>query len=266
MQSENNYRYNSFKLRTVLTDMAFNGGVKPNSQVGKIKLTTTNAQLFEWPRCNSPQLLLLVFGSRSCPATISSIPDIKNLHAEYGSEVEFVYVYVREAHPGEHIPQSQTMQDKTAQACALQAEQAIPWKIAVDTLSGEVHHLLATRPNAAYLIDATGKVVFRTLFAADAKALKQAIQMALQGKSIAKPERSPVLYPVLKLMGLMWVVLGKAGKTAQKDLLLHTPFIYVPSRIAASLKNTSPFVRGSIAMAITLIVPPLLIWLSTQFL
>lgn len=264
MQSQHHYRYDSFTLGTVMSDMAFNGGIKPDGKVGNIKLATINDQLFEWPHANSPQLLLLVFGSRSCPATISSIPDIKKLYAQYKSEVEFAYVYVREAHPGEHITQPQTMQDKTAQACALQAEQDIPWKMAVDTLDGEVHHMLATRPNSAYLIDATGKVIFRTLFAADADALKQAIQMAMQSKRIAKPERSPVLYPVLKLMGLMWVVLGKAGKTAQRDLLLHTPFIYVPSRIAAMLKHASPFVRGSIAMALTLAVPPLLIWLSFQ--
>lgn len=264
MKIGENYRYNSFTLGTVLSDMAFNGGVKPDAQLGKIKLTTTDPQLFEWPRVNSPRLLLLVFGSCSCPATISSIPDIKNLYAQYGNEVEFLYLYVREAHPGELIPQPQTMQDKTALASALKTEQDIPWKIAVDTLDGEVHHLLATRPNAAYLIDATGKVVFRTLFAADANAIKQAIQQHLHDKPVAKPDRSPVVYPVLKLMGLMWEVLGKAGTTAQRDLLLHTPFIYVPSRIAAALKNPSAFVRGSIAMAITLAAPPLLIWLAMR--
>lgn len=266
MQYDKNYRYNSFTLGTVLSDMAFNGGVKPDGQIGKIKLSTTDAQLFEWPYANSPRLLLLVFGSRSCPATISSIPDIKNLYAEYGSEVEFVYVYVREAHPGEQIPQPQTMQDKTYQACALQAEQNIPWKIAVDTLDGEVHHQLATRPNSAYLIDDKGTVVFRTLFAADVDALKQAIKGALQGKRIAKPERSPVLYPVLKLIGLMWVVLGSSGTRAQRDLLLHTPFIYVPSRIAAAVKHASPFVRGSVAMGITLTVVPLMILLAMRLL
>ncbi|MGB2832206.1 MAG: deiodinase-like protein [Methylotenera sp.] len=260
MQKENNYRYGSFTLGTVLTDMAFNGGVKPDAQVGKIKLTTTDAQLFEWPRANSPPLLLLVFGSRSCPATISSIPDIKNLYTQYGNEVEFAYLYVREAHPGEHIPQPQTMQDKTVQACALQNEYDIPWKVAVDTLYGEVHHLLATRPNAAYLIDATGKVVFRTLFAANANVIKKAIQQHLNDKPIAKQERSPVVYPVLKLIGLMWAVLGKAGTSAQRDLLLHTPFIYLPSRIATLLSVQSPFARGSIAMALTIVIFALITW------
>ena len=260
MQHDNNYRYNSFTLGTVMADMAFNGGVKPNARVGKIKLTTADAQVFEWPRANSPKLLLLVFGSRSCPAPISSIPDIKQLYSKYQNEIEFVYMYVREAHPGEGIPQSHTMQEKAAQACALQAEQAIPWKVAVDTLDGEVHHLLATRPNAAYLVDDTGKVVFRTLFAADADAIEQAIAQHLHGNAIAKPDRSPVVYPVLKLIGLMWAVLGKAGKSAQRDLLVRTPFIYVPSRIAAMLKNGSAFARGSIAMALTLIVPLLVIW------
>lgn len=261
MRKETEYRYNSFTLGTVIADMAFNGGTQPGERIGKISLPSTNGEPFEWPHQGSRRLLLLVLGSRSCPATISSIPDIKKLYAQYQNEIEFAYLYVREAHPGECIPQSHTLQDKTAQACALQAEHDIPWKIAVDTLDGEVHHRLATRPNAAYLIDDKGTVIFRTLFAADAKAIGQAIEQHLQGQFITKPDRSPVVYPVLKLIGLMWAVLDKAGKTAQRDLLIRTPFIYVPSRIAAMLKNSSAFARGSVAMVLTFAVPPLVIWL-----
>lgn len=262
---DSTYRYTSFTLSTVLSDLRFGGGIAPGSSIGAIDLATADRHRFQWPRAGSPKLLLLVFGSRTCPATISTIPDLKTLHAEFGNQVEFVYLYVREAHPGNMISQPQTMEDKTAHACTLQLEYQIPWTIAVDTLDGEIHHLLAPRPNAVYLIDADGKVVFRTLFAADATALGRAIGEYLAGQSILRKERSPVIYPVLKLIGLTWEVVGSAGNTALRDLLLRTPFLYLPSRLAALMQGMSPFARGSVSMALSFVMIGLALWVAIQW-
>lgn len=266
MHQPDAYRYTSFTLATVISDMGFHGGIAPGENVGVIDLTAADQQRFQWPRAGSPKLLLLVFGSRTCPATISTIPDLKALYAKFGNEVEFVYLYVREAHPGDLIAQPQTIEEKTAHACALRSEHQIPWKIAVDAIDGEIHRLLAPRPNAAYLIDADGKVVFRTLFAADTTALGRAIGNYLAGQPILQKERNPIVYPVLKLIGLTWEVVGGAGSTALRDLLLRTPFLYLPSRLAALMQGMSPFVRGSVSMALSFVMIGLASWAAIQWL
>lgn len=264
MHNSEIYRYSSFTLATVMSDMGFHGGVAPEGNVGIIDLTTADQQKLQWPHAGSKELLLLTFGSRTCPATISTIPDLKGLYEKYGDSVEFAYLYVREAHPGNVIPQHRTIDEKITQACILQSEYQIPWKVAVDTLEGDIHHRLATRPNASYLIDVNGMVIFRTLFAADTAAIGNAIKNHLAGMPQTRSDRNPIIYPVLKLIGLTWEVVGRAGETAMRDLLIRTPFLYFPSRIAVMLKWMSPFARGSIAMGMTIAIIVLVSWIATR--
>lgn len=41
------------------------------------------------------------FGSLTCPVTESAGPEMVELYRKYGHAVDFVAVYVREAHPGQ---------------------------------------------------------------------------------------------------------------------------------------------------------------------
>ena len=47
--------------------------------------------------------------------TASAGSALKQLHEEFGDRVAFVTLYVREAHPGERYPQSQTLEQKLEQ-------------------------------------------------------------------------------------------------------------------------------------------------------
>jgi hypothetical protein len=50
-----------------------------------------------------------------------------------------------------------------ALARAYEQRDQIPWPIAVDDVEGNLHQALDPKPNAAYIMDKRGNVVFRTL-------------------------------------------------------------------------------------------------------
>jgi hypothetical protein len=81
---------------------------------------------------------------------------------EYASQgFNFVFLYVREAHPGEHFPAHRSMEQKIAHARAFKEQFHIERPILVDDLVGTGHRLYGMLPNMTYLIGRSGKVLFR---------------------------------------------------------------------------------------------------------
>lgn len=81
---------------------------------------------------------------------------------EYGPRgVAFVFVYTREAHPGEHYPAHRSMAQKVAHARAFQESYGIARPILVDDLVGTGHRRYGNLPNMTYLVGRGGKVLFR---------------------------------------------------------------------------------------------------------
>lgn len=110
--------------------------------------------------------ILLVFGSTTCPMTAASITALNELYDLVGSQdIEFLFVYVREAHPGERIPAHESAGDKIAAAKLLREEEEIEMPIVVDDLSGSIHRKYSRLPNPAFLIDKSGRVAFRSMWA-----------------------------------------------------------------------------------------------------
>ncbi|MBI3977909.1 MAG: hypothetical protein HY331_06965 [Chloroflexi bacterium] len=73
-----------------------------------------------------------------------------------------VFVYTREAHPGENFPAHGSLEQKLAQARAFRDRFAIARPILVDDLPGTGHRLYGARPNMTYLIGRGGQVLFRS--------------------------------------------------------------------------------------------------------
>ena len=74
----------------------------------------------------------------------------------------FVFVYVREAHPGENYPAHTSMEQKIAQAQAFREHCNIERPILVDDLSGTGHLLYGDLPNMTYLVGRGGRILFRS--------------------------------------------------------------------------------------------------------
>jgi peroxiredoxin len=126
--------------------------------------------------------VLLVFGSVTCPMTAASITALNELYDLVGGdELEFLFVYVREAHPGERIPAHDSAGEKAAAAKLLRDEEEIEMPILVDDLSGSVHRKYSRLPNPAFLIDKSGRVAFRAMWA-NPEELATAIEELLEAQ------------------------------------------------------------------------------------
>jgi len=193
--------------------------------------------------------VLLITGSLTCPMTASSNPILKELHARFGSQIEFVTLYVREAHPGEHHDQASVAEEKREAASALKSRDQLPWTVAVDDPDGSVHRRLDEKPNAAYLTDRTGTIVFRALWAGDKRGLTQALEAVAKGERPPEEESTRRLVPMARGVGTMREMTRRAGPRAQSDPWPAAPPMGVMAWLADQYRPLPPVWRAAAAVA-----------------
>ena len=154
----NAYRFEHPGLRQVLRDLFIHEGEPgPSDVLGDFHLPlTTGSALTSASFGAQRKPLLLIFGSRSCPVMVSGVDGLKQLHARYGSHVNLVMVQVREAHPGDRIPQPHTFEQKMRHAIVLKRACRLPFDVAVDSIDGALHQTLGGRPHSAHLLLPSG--------------------------------------------------------------------------------------------------------------
>lgn len=99
-------------------------------------------------------------------------------------DVAFVFLYVREAHPGERVGAHRTFADKLRSAEMLRQRWHVERSILVDDLSGTLHQAYGLLPNMAYVVDRRGRVTYRADWT-DAKAIEMALRY-LSGETNAR--------------------------------------------------------------------------------
>ncbi len=179
--------------------------------------------------------------------TESAGPVLERLYKEFRDRVNFVTVYVREAHPGDRFPQPDTAERKMAHARAYQERDRIPWPIAVDDIDGTLHRALDPKPHAAYLVDGNGIVVGRLLWANDYAALRRALEALAGGRRPGDIENKVV--PMVRGLGMIHGTLSHAGGYARTDFRREVPPIYAMAWLAALFRPLPPLGRGVAAVA-----------------
>lgn len=212
------YRYQRFSPKLLLRDLRFSSdALEPGDILSAYELRTIDGESIQIGGHRERPSLLLA-GSITCPMTDSAMPVIDALHAEFGDRVDFVLLNVREAHPGAHFPQPSTDEAKLDHARSLQERYDVPFTVAVDTLDGELHQRLDAKPNAAFLLDTTGKVVFRAHWARDDRRIRDALRSVVAGTDPVKLQSRAMLGPVARAMGSVDQVMRTAGPGARRDL------------------------------------------------
>jgi thiol-disulfide isomerase/thioredoxin len=246
------YRYKKFTTRLLFRDLQFRrGAAGPGDSFPEFELVTTkgdrlvNADIFD------DRPVLFIFGSMTCPMTASSAPSVQDLYDEFGDRIEFVMLYVREAHPGENYAQSETMEDKLESARALQAFYGIEWTVAADNVDGDLHRALDPKPNAAFLTNSKGDILFRSLWAADYDALRQALDDAAAGRAMISTQSNRLIGPVARAMGMVREVMERGGPQAVSDLWRAGFPMALAGLVATYFKPLPPNQRG-IAAVLTL--------------
>jgi peroxiredoxin len=160
------YNYERFS-REVLDDFAKTpfSGPEPGERAPDFKATPLEGDPVRLNDFQGKKNVLLLFGSATCPMTAASIVEMNRLYEHFrGDDVEFLFVYVREAHPGERIPAHASIDDKVAAAALLRREEEMEMPLLIDDLRGSIHRKYSRLPNPAFLIDKSGRVAFRSMW------------------------------------------------------------------------------------------------------
>ncbi len=103
--------------------------------------------------------LVFEMGSITCPMYAGHVTPMQEI-AKKHPELNFVVLYVREAHPGNKIQRHTTIESKINSA-----KEAIRFykdnrTILVDDTDGKAHKTYGTLPNSVYVIDTDGTILF----------------------------------------------------------------------------------------------------------
>ncbi len=162
------YNYEKFTRELLVKDIAASkspGGPEPGEKAPDFEGRALDGDKIRLSDFRGEKNVVLTFGSATCPMTAGSIGGMNKLQEKYrGEDVQFLFVYVREAHPGEEIPAHEEMEDKVRAAEILRQEDEIEMPIIVDGLGGPIHRRYGRLPNPTYLIDKSGRIAFRCLW------------------------------------------------------------------------------------------------------
>jgi len=104
-----------------------------------------------------------------------------------------VFIYTREAHPGENVPHHDSFERKLACAELLREEAGIRRDILVDGLAGTVHRAFGLMPNMTWVIAQGGRIAYKADWTSAAN-VEAFLDRFLGGFGGRPPGTTPVMY------------------------------------------------------------------------
>ncbi len=258
------YNYEKFQRNRLLRELA-------TSQLGGAPRPGDRAPLFEGRTLSGDEVKLkdfrgrknvvLTFGSATCPQTAGSLPGLNDLYEDRDPDVEFFFVYTREAHPGEHLPAHQSYDDKVKAAELLRESESVTIPIIVDELSGDIHRKYGKLSNPTFIIDKSGRIAFRALAtraSVISSALDELLELQRKGKQHAVVQDGEDLsVPSPYLLWRAHRALERGGHRSisnfRKEMGLPGRVVLAGSRVAEPIiENPGKTVAGVIAAAVVL--------------
>jgi hypothetical protein len=161
--------------------------------------------------------VVLETGSLTCSMYVKNIPGMRDLQGKY-PEVEFLLIYVREAHPGARLGPHQSDAQKLEMSRKLQDIYKEPRKILIDNVAGDMHRKYGALPNMTYVIDPNGKVIYRCDWA-----FPKLIDKVLAGRDRIHTDEHVQI--ITAAPWIMVPVVLRGGWDALWDLIVALPFI-----------------------------------------
>jgi thiol-disulfide isomerase/thioredoxin len=243
------YRYKRFTTSLLFRDLRFRkDAARPGDLFPSFELVTTCSDRLDNGNVFRDKPVLFIFGSMTCPMTASAAPSVQELYDEFGDRVDFIMLYVREAHPGENYRQAESMEEKLEHSRSLKEFYGIQWTVAADKLEGDLHRALDPKPNSAFLMNKDGMILFRSLWAADHNALHEALNAAAAGRVPERNQSVALIGPVTRAMGQVQEVMERGGPQAVRDLWRAGLPMALAGRIATFFSPLSPDQRGIAAV------------------
>ena len=173
--------------------------------------------------------LVLEMGSITCPLFQSRRTIMERLEPDFNN-VSTAVLYVREAHPGSKTPSHKSFEDKVACAHRLKNEDGETRTVFVDDVDGTAHQAYGGMPNAVFIINKSGCVVFRSEWN-NPSATRSALNAMIEGrlviaKSFFRPPLPTVVFRTFK----------GAGKGSAWDFFRGLPYLIWTNIVKRNLR------------------------------
>ncbi|HKW66163.1 MAG TPA: redoxin domain-containing protein [Terriglobales bacterium] len=269
MFGSKNYNYRSFdreQLRKELNGKLMNGP-QAGEEAPDFELPSPEGEKVRLSDYAGEKNVVLTFGSATCPMTAGSIRGLNRLYEQYSDGgVQFLFVYVREAHPGEDLPAHRSLDDKAEAAELFRQEEGVEMPILLDTLEGKVHRQYGGRPNSTYLIDKSGRVAFRAVWTRPS-VVEEALEELLEhqdetgkehavvrgGEDTSLPRRYGMLHAHRALerggrraVGDFKEAMGATGRVAMATSRMAEPVMLHPIKAFAAVAIAGGVVAGAL--------------------
>lgn len=220
--AEETYNYDTFRRHMMREHMHFNGGPEPGQIAPDFDLPTISGTRVRLSEFRNRCPVLIEFGSITCPMTAGARPGLTRLFNDFANQVEFVSVYVREAHPGEVYPHHGSDRQKMQHARTWAREDDVPWTVAVDPVDGNTHLAYGPLPNSVYLVDRTGRVAFRALWAGQESLLRDKLEELLKREKrgedpVSLGQQENLIIPLIHGAAEFDHAIGRGGQKSQID-------------------------------------------------
>lgn len=177
----------------------------------------------------SGDFLVLEMGSITCPLFQSRRTIMQRLERDF-NDVIIAVLYVREAHPGARTPSHKSFEDKLACARRLKNDDHETRTIFIDDVDGTTHQAYGGMPNAVFIINKFGCVVFRSEWN-NPSATRTALISMIEGrqvttKSFFRPPVPTVVFRTFK----------GAGKGSALDFFKGLPYLIWTNLVKRNLR------------------------------
>jgi Spy/CpxP family protein refolding chaperone len=175
-------------------DLDFSGP-EVGSAVPQIPIEEANGHTF-WPNKYKGRVLVLEFGSMSCPVFREHAADMERLKAAEGGRAFFLIVYTKEEFPagdknaernkeeGVSVMDAASLDDRISEALETQRELRITISMAVDSMDDSVSKAFGGFPNGAVVIGKDGTIAAHQQWT-NPDTLKEAIDDAVAAPQVA---------------------------------------------------------------------------------
>ena len=107
--------------------------------------------------------VVMMTGAVTSPMCAFEVPALNGLQGEFSDKnFSFFLLYTRESHPAENYGAHESFEQKLSYARELQRLENIRLPMIVDHLDGRIHRAYGPWPNALFVIDKDGRLIFRS--------------------------------------------------------------------------------------------------------
>ena len=118
---------------------------------------------------------------------------MEDLARRRADDAQFLFIYTREAHPGENYPPHQYYEQKMLHARSFRERLGVERPIAVDSLQGRTHRVYGGVSNMSWIIDHTGRVAYRAAWTV-ADDIERALDEIAESRDLKRSGRTAATF------------------------------------------------------------------------